>query len=720
MLDQWSTGPNSEWVSRPNNLKDYFQTGVNIENQVAVTSNGEKASGRLAFTNLDTDGIIEFTDQSQNTINGSLTLTPTNRLTAVTNLTYLQKKSNNMPNNGYSGIGVDMAWLQRDYDMAYARELYDEMGNEGHIFPGWDNPFYTLQNTTGFSRDRLYGNISLDYKLTDWLSVMARAGTDFYNEYRKDITLAGTRGNLRKGLGGQFNQTQMFYQETNADLMLNFDKDLGDLRLDGTIGANYRNNMYKNMYMRANDLTVPDLYTISNAKGSPVVSMYDNEKETNSVYFAANGSYKNFLFLGVTGRNDWSSTLPADNRSYFYPSVSAGVILTEALQLDSDILSFAKLRGSWAQVGGDTGAYKLSRTYSASTYNNIAMFSPGSTLPPIGLEPEITTSFEVGADIRLWQDRLSLDFTFYDQVTVNQILSVATSTTTGYSSMLLNAGEIENMGVELMANVKIFDQNDGFKWNANINWAKNKSTVNELYGDLDSYQISPGFGGCKTLGIPGEEWGVLWGLPYVYDDAGNMVVSDAGTPLTTNVGTNLGNVTPDWTGGIRNSFSYGDVSLSFLLDARMGGQFFSVTAWHAPFTGSYENTVQNNEREEGLIADAVKEDGSVNDTRVSAQQYYMGSWMWNNHEYSILDGSFIKLRDLSIGYDFDVSNIKWLQSLNLSFVGRNLAILWRHESCDELGIDPEVGLGGGDYGVGFENFQIPTIRSLGFKLQVSF
>ncbi len=720
MLDQWSTGPNSEWNSRPNNLKNYFQTGVNVENQVAITSNGEKASGRLAFTNLDTKGIIEFTDQSQNTINGSLTLTPTNRLTAVTNFTYLQKESKNMPNNGYSGIGVDMAWLQRDYDMSYAREIYDEQGNDGHIFPGWDNPFYTLQNTTGFVRDRLYGNISLDYKLTDWLSVMARAGTDFYNESRKSIELAGKRGNLRKGRGGQFSQWSYFYQETNADLMLNFDKTVGEIRLDGTIGTNYRNNKSNEMYMRANDLTVPDLFTISNAKGSPVVSMYDYEKETNSVYFAANGSFRDFLFLGVTGRNDWSSTLPEDNRSYFYPSVSAGLILTEALQIDSDVLSFAKLRGSWAQVGGDTGAYKLSRTYSASTYNNIAMFSPGSTLPPIGLEPEITTSFEFGADIRLWQDRLSLDVTFYDQTTVNQILSVATSTTTGYRSMLLNAGEIENLGVEIMAGIKIFDQNDGFKWNANVNWAKNKSTVNELYGDLESYQISPGFGGCKTLGIPGEEWGTLWGLPYVYDDAGNMVVSDAGTPLTTNVGTNLGTVTPDWTGGLRNSFSYGDLSLSFLLDARMGGQFFSVSAWHAPFTGSYETTTQNNEREEGKIADAVKEDGSINDTRVSAQQYYMGSWMWNNHEYSILDGSFLKLRDLSIGYDFDVSNVKWLQSLNLSFVGRNLAILWRHESTSELGIDPEVGMGGGDYGVGFENFQIPTIRSLGFKLQVGF
>jgi hypothetical protein len=294
-----------------------------------------------------------------------------------------------MPNNGYSGIGVDFAWLQRDYDMLYAKQIFEEKGNEGHIFPSFDNPYYTLRNLTGFTRDRMFGNASLDYKLADWVSVMVRAGTDFYNEYRKDITQAGTAGNIRRARGGQFSQDSYFYKETNADLMLNFDKTFGDLRLDGTIGANYRNNTSKTMSMRANDLTVPDLYTISNVKGAPVVSMYDYEKETNSAYFAANGSFKDFLFLGITGRNDWSSTLPADARSYFYPSVSAGVILTEALQLDSDVLSFAKIRGSWAQVGGDTGAYRLSQTYSASTFNSISMFSPGSTLPPTGLKPRL-------------------------------------------------------------------------------------------------------------------------------------------------------------------------------------------------------------------------------------------------------------------------------------------------------------------------------------------
>jgi len=740
LIDQWSTGPNSPWISRPNNYRDFFQTGINAENSLAISANGDKSMGRLAFTDLNTKGIIDFTDQQQQTLNGSFTLKPTDRLTAVTNLTYLRKNSKNIPNNGYSGIGVDYAWTQRDFDIAYAKKMFNENGNNGYMFPDGDNPYYNLRNLTGFSRDRVFGNSSIDYKITDWLSAFGRVGIDFYNEYRKDITQAGTRGNISRKRGGQFNETQFYYNETNADLMLKFDKTFGDIRLDGIFGGNYRNVKYQSMYMMASDLTVPDLYTIGNVKGNPSVSMYTNEKEVQSVYFSANGSYKNFLFLGVTGRNDWSSTLPADNRSYFYPSVSLGLDVTQAFKIESDILSYAKLRGSWAQVGGDAGAYQLTNTYSVGTFNSISMFSPGLTFPPANLKPQITSSFEFGGDFRFWKNRLSLDVTYYNQTTVNQILSVASSLTTGYSAMLLNAGEIENKGVELMLTGKAIDRPDGLSWDIGVNWAKNKSTVNALYGDLESYRISSGFGGATTVGVPGQPWGVIWGLPYVRNDAGKIVVGSDGIPLTTNVGKNLGNVTPDWTGGIRNTFNYKGLYLGFLIDMRKGGDFFSCTAWHAYATGTYENTLSytndagevfENVRETGLIVDGVKDDGTLNadgvqvggtpnDTRVSAQDYFGGSWMWNNHEYSILDGTYIKLREVVLGYDINVSKIPWIQKLNISVFGRNLAILYRDKSTAELGIDPEVGLGGGDSGVGFENFQIPTTRSLGIKLRLSF
>jgi TonB-linked SusC/RagA family outer membrane protein len=719
-LDQWSTGKDSPWISRPDNYKDNFQTGFTTENSVAFSANGPKASGRLALTSENTTGIVDFTDQKQNTINTSLTLTPTDKLTVVTNFTYLIKSSNNIPNNGYSGTGVDFAWTEREYDTKYVQALYKTEGNKDYMWVGADNPYYSLRNTKGLDRERGYGNLNATYKITSWLSAMARGGVDFYTERRKTITQSGTASNIKLGRGGQFTQTEIFNKETNLDFILKADKQFGDIRVDGLTGANYRDYYNNVMGLSASDLTVPDLYTISNARGNPGTSMSTAQKRTNSVYAAANASYKDYLFVGVTGRNDWSSTLPANNRSYFYPSVSLGFGVTDAFKIKSDFLSYAKLRGSWAKVGGDTDPYQLSRTYNASTFNSIALFAPTGTMPPSNLKPESTVSYEFGAETRFLKNRLSLDLTFYDQTTVNQILSVASSTTTGYSAMKLNAGEIDNKGVEVMFTGKIMDNPSGLNWDITLNWATNKNMVNKLYGDLQSYQISAGFGGCTTLGIPGQPWGVLWGLPFVRNSAGKIVVGSDGIPLTTNVGKNLGNVNPDWTGGISNSFRFKNFVLSFLVDMRKGGKFFSCSAWHAYPTGTYAITTANNVRVTGLIVDGVKEDGTVNDIRVSAQDYFGGSWMWNNHEYSILDGTYVKLREVVFGYDFNVKRIPWIQKLNVSFVGRNLALLYSDKSCSQLGIDPEVGLGGGEAGVGFENFQIPTTRNYGFKVSVSF
>ena len=223
------------------------------------------------------------------------------------------------------------------------------------------------------------------------------------------------------------------------------------------------------------------------------------------------------------------------------------------------------------------------------------------------------------------------------------------------------------------------------------------------------------------MAIPGQKWGSLWGLPFVRDaKTGKIVVDDSGIPLTTNVAKNFGTVTPDWIGGVNNSFRFRNINFSFLVDMRKGGKFFSTTAWHSYPTGSYTVTTANHVRENGLIVDAVKQDGSPNNVRVSAQDYFGGAWVWNNHEYSILDGTYIKLREVVLGYNINVKNIHWLTKLNLSVFVRNLAILYQDKSTRQYGIDPEVGLGGGDYGVGFENFQIPTTRNFGFKLSAGF
>lgn len=723
-LDQYSTGPNSPWISRPNNYKDFYTPEITFVNNVAVSSSSDKASGRVSYTNQSTpQGILPNTDQKQSTINASFTLTPNDRLSIVGNLTYLDKSSNNIPFDGYSHVGVDFVWTQRDFDTKYMLEQYKKGGNVV-MFPGVDNYRYYYDNTNSLDRQRGFGNLSATYKLTSWLSAMARGGIDFYYQREKSITLAGTQSNVLKGRGGQFNQTDIFTKEENLDFILNFNKELGNIHLDGLVGANYRDNQYNSTYLAASDLTVPNLFTIGNVKGTPTTSMFDSHKRTNSVFGAANASYKDMIYLGITGRNDWSSSLPPSNRSYFYSSASLALDITKAFNIASDKLSYAKLRLSVAKVGGDTDPYQLAGTYTASTFNGISLFQPATVFPPANLKPQQTKSYEIGTNLRFFRSRLSLDVTYYDQKTVNQILSVPTSPTTGYSAAKLNAGEIENRGVEVMVSAKMLESSRGLNWTTTINWAKNKDMVNKLYGGLAQYQISPGFGGCVTMGIPGQEWGSLWGLPYVRDpkNGNKVVVGDDGLPISTNVAKNFGSVIPDWVGGINNSFSYKGFTFSFLVDGKWGGKFFSCTAWHSYPTGTFTVTTANHVRENGLIVDAVKQDGSPNDIRVSAQDYFgaANGWVWNNHEYSILNGTYVKLREVVIGYDINVRNIHWIQKLNVSAFGRNLAILYQDASTKLFGLDPEVGLGGGEYGVGFENFQIPTTRNYGFKVSVKF
>ena len=718
LLDQWYSGKNSAFVSHPDNINAWFNPGVTFNNSVAVSANGEKASGRISYTNQDTKGIVDFTDQKQNTISANMNLKPSDRLSTSANFTYLSKESNNIPKSGYDWAGI-FGWRQRDFPTQYAKDLFYEKGNAGYIYNA-DNPFYTLRNTIGFKRDRVYGSISSEYKINSWLKANGSMAIDFYNEFRKEITQAGTVNNVRLNRGGQFREEQQFNQERNFDFTLNFDKSFGDFRVDGLIGANKRDNKFRSMTLSAADLTVADIYAISNVKGTPGVGNYYSMYETQSAYFAANGSYKDYLFLGITGRNDWSSTLAANKRSFFYPSISLGFIVTEAFKLDLEKISYFKLRASVARVGGGTDPYLLSRTYAASTYNAISSFSPTSVLPPINLEPFQTSSYELGAEMKFLKNRFSLDLTYYNQTTVNQIINVGTSRTTGYGSMTMNAGEIQNSGIEIMFLGKVLEKESGLNWDISINWAKNKSVVNSLYGGLSSYQISAGFGGATLRGIPGQDWGILWGLPFVRNADGKVVVDNLGIPKTTSVGINLGSVTPDWNGGITNSFRYKGFNLNFLTDVRMGGKFFSTTAWHSYPTGAYAVTTKNSVRETGLIVDGVFDDGKPNNVRVSAQDYYSGGWMWNNHEYSILDGSYVKLREVIFGYDFKLKKTSFIQKLNLSMVGRNLAILYRDISTRELGIDPEVGLGSGAAGVGFENFQIPTVRSFGINLRANF
>ena len=722
LVDQWIKGPNSPLESNSNNIRDnFFQTGTNRINQIAVTARGKEAYGRVAFSNRKIEGMFFNTDQTVNTFNANLTLNPHKRLTVGTNFNYIHRFSDNIPVVSYGSM-TKLAWgAFRHIPLNEVKNVYEEHGNEqgSGYNQNQNNFYYELEQTNALNRERFFGNVNVAYEINDWLTANSIVGLDYYNESRKSITMSRTRANINNRMGGQFSLTDQSRQEFNTDLRLDVNKELGnDLSLIGLVGGNFRLNKFNSMFLSAPDLNVPDLFNIANVKGTPGTGMTDYHKENYSLYSSATFGYKGYLFVGATARNDWSSTLPAANRSYFYPSGNVSLTLTDALDIKSKNFNHLQLRASLAQVGADTEPYQLMGTYSTSNFNNIALFNSPGVKAPANLRPEMTTSFEIGADFRFFGDRFSVDATYYRQITEDMILSVPTARSTGFASQLINAAEIENTGIEVIIKGLIVRKGD-FSWNTTLNWARNVSTVVALYGGLENITISPGFGGARLVGTPGQPWGDISGLPYVRDPNGNIKIAANGTPMTTNQQMILGNVTPKWIGGLQNSFSYKRFNVGALLDARVGGDFFSGTYWHSYPTGSFTNTVQNNVREEGIIVEGVKGDGSPNDIRISAQDYYNGAWVWNNHEYSIIDGSFLKLRELTFGYSFSV----WkLQNVSVSVFGRNLAILYRDEKAKELGLDPEAAaqMGGGERGTGFENFMAPTTRSYGFNFRISF
>jgi len=571
------------WVSQPNNTKDFFETGTTWSTNVALTGGTERASARLTMNNVQQKGAVPNTDLTRNNValSGTLNLHP--RFSGGGSIAYIQNRSDNLPGVGYDANNVMQSiggWFGRQVNMKNLKDNWETDNAWGNPY-NWNtnyhnNPYWTVnKNTTSRRRDRVYGNVYLEYKLTDWLKVLGRVGTDFYSENRKHVVADRSNEN---SLGGEFWESETFQQETNVDLILNGGNDFNeDWGINYTLGANYRNNKSSFMWMRAPALTVPDLYTITNVSGLASTAQRVTEKETNSAFGSVSIAYKRFLYLDITGRNDWSSTLPKDNWSYFYPSVSLSWVFTENFNISENILSFGKIRGSWAQVGNDTDPYQTMGTYSQSNFTGgpidpifgVAQFHYPYIIPPLNLKPELTTSIEIGTDLKFLKNRLGLDFTYYDMKTKDQILAVDISYASGFEQMRINAGEIQNTGFELMLYGKALEKKDGLNWDIILNWSKNTNKVNELYGDLEAYQIADSWGSTTIEARPGEPYGQIKGGAYVKDANGSYIIDpSSGLPLHSSEPQVIGNILPDWLWGIQNVFNYKDFTLSFLFETQ--------------------------------------------------------------------------------------------------------------------------------------------------------
>ncbi len=733
------------WVSQPNNVRDFFVTGVHQTHHVALTGGNEKAYGRIAYTYDDVTGTVPNTGEIKHNFNVSGHIQLAKKLSADANVTYVNNHSDNLPGQGYDVNNVMQSlgsWFGRQVNMQHLKEHWNELNPWGNPY-NWNssyhnNPYWTVyNNTTSRVRNRVFGNVAVKWDILNWMNLNFRAGTDFYQERRKHVE----HNQSQDYPNGYFWQSKRFNQENNLDLFLNIDKNLSKtIRLTAMVGGNFRQNLYNGTSMTANELGVPNLFDISNAKGVPVASMFTSKHETNSIYAQADLSIKDYLFIGATARNDWSSTLPSGEWSYFYPSVNIGWVFTNNFKTHSKGFTFGKIRASYAIVGGDASPYSLSNVYlaSASNFDGIVQYSYNRTLADSTLKPERKYSWELGANLKFLSNRLGLDFTYYNSKTKNQIMAIQIPTSSGFGHRWINAGQISNKGIEITFYADIFKKADGFNWRVTLNWAKNNNMVDKLYGDLQSLQIGSSWNGLSVQARPGEEYGVIRGLGYVVDSAtGAYVVDDSGLPETTQGNKNLGSVTPDWTGGIANDFSYKGINLHVLIDGRKGGDLFSVTKMFGLYSGLLKQTAQGNIRETGVVAGFnalqqyhfVHEDGSALNTNlddanntdiVDAQSFYEN--FYGLKQESIIDGSFIKLREISLGYTFPKSilgNQHVVQSLSLSFYVHNVALLYVDKSND-VKIDPETGYGNGNSGVGFEQYQLPPSRTMGFKLSVKF
>jgi outer membrane receptor protein involved in Fe transport len=489
------------------------------------------------------------------------------------------------------------------------------------------------------------------------------------------------------------------------------------LSVDGLFGATRRYSESRSDQTYTAGISVPGIYNVSNAAISPTLSNNYSQRQTNSVYGSLSFTWDGWWTVEGTARNDWSSTLPRGNNSYFYPSVNTSVVLTDAIpSLSSNTLSYLKLRAAYAQVGNDAPPYQLASTYNgvSNKFGSLPQYSLNSNIANFDLKPELTNSFEVGAEVGFLDNRITLDASYYDKSTRNQIINLVVSSTGGFLTKSLNAGEIANHGFEALLTA-IPVRTDNFQWTTSLNFARNRSEVVSLTPGLNTVVLASQRAATVEARV-GEPYGALYGRTYKRDDATGELLLSNGLPQQGPTAL-LGNINPDWTGGWSNTLKYRRFTLGFLVDIRQGGETFSNTNMMCEQSGACSNTLLGREvdwNEPGILGKGLDEEtGQPNDKLVTSEQWFQAKWLIN--EAYTYDLSYVKLRELRVGYDLPESIVGRLSATaaNISLVGRNI---WTHKNIPN--IDPEFAYSSGN-AQGFEYMPIPQNRSIGINLQIT-
>jgi TonB-linked SusC/RagA family outer membrane protein len=742
------------WVSHPNNVRDFFRTGFTTNNGISIQRADDKYQFRVGYNYERQLSIVPGSDTRKTNISVNTDYNLTKWLTVGATGNYIVYTAPSLP--GQSGRNnmtmLQFIWGGRQVDMNSLKADYTRNWNSSY----YSNPYWTTTyNTQSQERHRLIGDLHVAFHILPGLDLRLKTSTDWYNDRRKAKIRWGTSGTPY----GSYSEDAYTVKELNSEAIVTYTRKLNkDFSLDALAGFNVRNKQYENNYQQAPRLAVADLYTLTNSR-DPLVSSNDFYKlRQYSVYGSASVNYRDWAFLTVTGRNDWSSTLPAANNSYFYPSVTASVLLDQALNFNSRNINYLKLRGGWSQVGSDADPYQLATVYTSETAfsGNPLQTSSTQGMNP-NLKPERTTSYEIGLEGAFLGNRLHFDAAWYQTDSRDQILRLATTAASGYLTQVRNAGHIRNRGFELAIGGTPVKKH-GFQWDVDVNYGTNKSKVIKLdpEGLITSYQI--GNPGIQVIAPVGGEYGTLFGTTSVRDASGNIVVDDNGLPKVSSTSSKLGSFQPDWVGGINNTFTYKNWSLSVLIDASIGGQLYSNTNRTGNYTGVLATSLPGRDAEhgglwyykdaagnkvqisqpdyttsatglyyanvngsqtrvyqDGIIVDGVTSDGKKNTTLTSAEQYYHR--IYSIAEAYVYDADYIKLREIVLTYNLPKSFVQrfHIQDASLSLTARNLWIIYK----DVPNIDPELARGTGN-AQGYESLSLPTTRQIGLNLKVKF
>lgn len=730
-------GKPSYELPQTNNVKDFYNTAHRISNTLTLDGGTKNNNYRLSYTNSFANSVVhDINDNMKNVVNFRILSTVANNVTVDTKATYSHEKVRNRQYMNGSDRNPIYAFstLPRDLSIDVLKNYKNEEGKETiPIGERGYNPYWNIyENTNEDIRNRLVGSTNVDVKFTPWLKGVLKGGIDTYAWSKTEFN---NKGALRDGRGSMANNNTDYVATSLEGLLMFNQTAFENLSIDAILGSSRYVRNTEERRESITSLLIPGLKNISNTGDIPVNSQTIRKKIVNSLFGSLSLGYKGFAFVDLTARNDWSSTLWSQkngdsNCSYFYPSVGGSLVVSDMLGLHSKTLNFAKIRASYALAGADTEPHRTSQTFPLNgLYKGAPLQSIGSTLNNSNLKPEDTRSFETGVDLRLLEGRLGADITYYDSYSYNLITSIVLPSSSGFTRRYFNSGEIHNWGYEVVLTGMPI-KTKSFKWNTTINWSKNNSKVMETLGEGNVLTLRDWNGRLNVVLEKGMPYGVMRGRAWKRDEQGRKLVNSAGSPLYTDGNAYLGNSAPKWSGSIRNQFKYRNFDIGFLVDMRFGGTLFSGTYRRGTIAGVFANTYQGREdwycssvilgeNTESLtggiqFADVYFEDGTPSYKFLKPNEATFS----NIEEMQCFDASFVKLRELSIGYTMPKNLTKRtpFSAVRVTAVGRNLWII--HQNTPK-GIDPESTTTSGN-GQGIEYGSIPPVTSLGIDIRLSF